>query len=155
MWCHDRTRARHDARPGAPLRPTHGPATDEHRRRTQDLLGLATGRGHLGLEDLDARLADVWAATTAAELTRIEASLPADVRAEHDRRVRATRSRDAARAGLRSHLVWYLLVMAVLVATWLTGGLTGGDWYPWPVWPAVFWGMAVAGQARAARATVP
>ncbi len=155
MWCHDRTSNGHSARVEVPLGGAQGRATDEDRRRTQTLLGLATGSGHLGLDDLDARLADVWAATTKGELARIEASLPADVRAEHDRRVRATRQRDAARAGLRSHLTWYLLVMAVLLAVWVTGGLSDGDWYPWPVWPAVFWGSAVAGQVRAARATVP
>lgn len=125
---------------------------DEDRRRTADLLARAAGTGHLALDQVDARMAGAWSARTGVELTVLEADLPASLRDERDRREAAERQRDAARAGLRSHLVSYLVVMAVLVVVWLVAGLTGGGWYPWPVWPALGWGVAVAGQARTARA---
>jgi hypothetical protein len=44
--------------------------------------------------------------------------------------------------------------MALLVAIWLVVGLGGGSWYPWPLWPALGWGIAVLGQVRTARAPV-
>jgi hypothetical protein len=45
--------------------------------------------------------------------------------------------------------------MVLLVGIWLAVGLAGGAWYPWPVWPALGWGLAVAGHVKAARAPLP
>jgi hypothetical protein len=42
--------------------------------------------------------------------------------------------------------------MSLLVAIWFVAGLNSGSWYPWPVWPALGWGIAVAGHVRTARA---
>lgn len=151
MWCSSR-----GVEPGGAVTSVGSdparPATDDDRHRTQSLLGAGAGQGHLGVEDLDARLAEVWRATTVGELMRIEAGLPEQVREEHERLSRVVRQREAARDGLRGHATWYVAVMVLLVALWTAGGLSEGDWYPWPLWPAFFWGMAVAGQARAARA---
>jgi hypothetical protein len=47
-------------------------------------------------------------------------------------------------------VVAYLGVMAVLIAIWLGAGAVTGAWYPWPLWPALGWGISVAGQARTA-----
>ena len=42
--------------------------------------------------------------------------------------------------------------MVLLLTIWLAVGLTGGGWYPWPVWPALGWGIGVVGHVRSARA---
>lgn len=152
MWCSTK----------APSVPTGGRGEDapdvrvgdEDRQRTADLLARAAGTGHLALHQVDERMAGAWSARSALDLTVLEADLPASLRDERDRREAAERQRDAARAGLHGQLVSYLVVMAVLVAVWVVAGLTGGGWYPWPVWPALGWGVAVAGQARTARAPV-
>jgi fatty acid desaturase len=107
------------------------------------------------VDELDERLAAVWSATSTGELAVLESDLPHDVREEHVRRLSALQARTAARAGLSGHLLSYLAVMVLLVGIWLAVGLAGGGWYPWPVWPALGWGLAVAGQVRAARAPLP
>jgi hypothetical protein len=142
------------AAPPAPTLPARRPderAGDTDRERTADLLAVATGRGHLSVDELDQRLAAVWTATSAGELAALEADLPEAVRLEHARRSTAVQARAVARAGLSGHLLSYLAVMGLLVAIWAAVGLAGGGWYPWPVWPALGWGFGVAGHVRAAR----
>jgi len=130
-------------------------AGDRDRQRTADVLALATAQGHLRIDELDERLAAVWSATSAGELAALEGDLPEAVRQEHARRQAALRARAAARAGLAGHLRSYLVGMALLVGIWLAVGLAGGAWYPWPIWPALGWGLAVAGHVKAARAPLP
>ena len=130
-------------------------AGDQDRHRTADLLAVATGRGLLRVDELDQRLAAVWSATSTGELTALTDDLPAEVRREHASQQAALQARTAARAGLAGHVRSYLAVMALLVGIWLAVGLAGGGWYPWPVWPALGWGIGVAGHVRAARAPVP
>lgn len=154
MWCSGAAEAAQGTAREAAARPDTR-AGDDDRLRTQTLLGRAAGTGHLGLDDLDARLASVWAATTVGELARIEDDLPAAVRAERDREEAALRRREVARSGLRGQVTTYVAVMVLLFSLWLADGLSGGDWYPWPLWPAFFWGLAVAGRVRVARAPVP
>lgn len=48
----------------------------------------------------------------------------------------------------RDHLVVYILVNAALWTVWLIGGLASGFGFPWPVFPTVFWGLFVLGQAN-------
>jgi hypothetical protein len=45
--------------------------------------------------------------------------------------------------------------MVLLLAIWLVGGIDEGDWYPWPLWPALGWGIGVVGHIRSARTPVP
>jgi hypothetical protein len=125
---------------------------DQERQRTADLLAAATATGHLDLEQLDARLTGVWTAGTTSQLAALEADLPPSLRADRDRREAAARARVAARAALPRHLTSYAGVMLLLVLIWVVAGLNGAGWYPWPVWPALGWGIAVAGQVRTARA---
>lgn len=51
-----------------------------------------------------------------------------------------------ARANFKSHLIIYLVVNAGLWAIWFLAsddhGRQGGP--PWPVWPALAWGIALA-----------
>ena len=71
-----------------------------------------------------------------------------------DRREAARRAREAARAGLGAHLTSYVAVMVLLMTLWLVGGITEDAWYPWPLWPALGWGIGVVGHVRAARSAV-
>ena len=151
MWCTSTNIATPPVGASVPVRADER-AGDRDRERTADLLGFATGQGHLRVDELDARLAAVWSATSTGELAALYGDLPQAVRQEHARRQAALHARAAARAGLPAHLRSYLAVMVLLVLSWVAAGLAGGGWYPWPVWPALGWGLAVAGQVRAARA---
>lgn len=135
-----------------------GPQTrvgDADRQRTASLLADGAAAGVLTLDELDERLARTWGAGTGAELAAVEADLPPALRVERARRESALQARGLARAGLPHHLMSYAVVMALLVTIWLAVGLSGGGWYPWPVWPALGWGIGVIGHVRAARAGVP
>jgi hypothetical protein len=125
---------------------------DDDRQRTAALLSDAAGAGVLTLDELDQRLAGVWSSGTGRELAALEADLPTGLRSARDRRDTALRARDVARAGLAGHLTSYAVVMVLLLAVWLVVGTAGGGWYPWPVWPALGWGIGVVGHLRAARA---
>lgn len=48
-----------------------------------------------------------------------------------------------ARAAFKSHLITYLVVNAGLWALWLITDRQGGG-APWPVWPALGWGIGLA-----------
>jgi hypothetical protein len=122
------------------------------RARTASVVAEATAAGYLTVAELDERLATAWAATTSADLERAQVDIPDDVRRAVARREAAEKARAVAREGLRGHVTSYLSVMALLVGIWLVVGVTAGAWYPWPVWPALGWGIGVAGHVRAARA---
>jgi hypothetical protein len=128
---------------------------DADRERAAELLGDAAAAGYLRLDELDDRLALVWSATTGAELAAAGADLPDDLRRAQARRAAVLRGRDVARAGLVPHLMSYAAVMLLLVAIWLSAGVMGGGWYPWPIWPALGWGIGVASHVRAASGWAP
>jgi hypothetical protein len=111
--------------------------------------------GYLRLDELDERLTVVWSATTAGQLQATESDLPSGLRRAHDRREAAARVRAAARAGLLPHLAAYAAVMLLLVAVWLAVGVSADRWYPWPLWPALGWGIGVVGHVRAATRATP
>ena len=121
-------------------------AGDIDRERITDLLAEAHSRGYLTVDELDTRLAAAVAARTHGDLHALVADLPAHLLAERARRDAAAR----ARTGLRAHLASYVGVMALLVAIWLAVGLAAGAWYPWPIWPALGWGIGVLSHLRAA-----
>jgi hypothetical protein len=125
---------------------------DGERQEVAELLGDAAAAGYLSLAELDERLATAWGATTGAGLAVAEAGLPAELRRDRARRLAAAQARRAARAGLVPHLVAYLSVMLLLVTLWLVAGLAGHGWYPWPLWPALGWGIGIAQHVRHAAA---
>jgi hypothetical protein len=151
MFCGNRVRSsaptavrsspRHDTRVG-----------DADRQRTAVLLGDSAAAGLLTLDELDDRMARTWSASTGAELAAVEADLPPALRVEREQRESALRARAAARASLGRHLTSYAVVMSLLVTIWLVVGMSAGAWYPWPVWPALGWGIGVVGHVRAASA---
>lgn len=119
---------------------------DREREAHAELLADATAAGLLTVDELDARLARTWAARTAGDLATVTADLPQELVAQH----RSSRARHEARAGALGHLRAYLAVMTLLVAIWAAAGLSEGGWYPWPVWPALGWGIPVVLQLRGA-----
>jgi uncharacterized membrane protein YccC len=48
------------------------------------------------------------------------------------------------------HLFSYLVVNGLFVTIWLIVGLTGGSWFPWPLFPMIGWGIGLAFHAWAA-----
>jgi hypothetical protein len=49
------------------------------------------------------------------------------------------------RASFRSHLITYVVINAFLWALWfITGGRESRNGLPWPVWPALGWGIGLA-----------
>lgn len=123
---------------------------DTDRERSAALLSDAVAAGYLALDELDARLTRVWSASTGADLTAAEAGLPEALRRERAEREAVQRARALARTALRGHVTSYASVMTLLVGIWLVVGLTAGGWYPWPVWPALGWGIGLAGHVRSA-----
>jgi hypothetical protein len=123
---------------------------DAERDETVTLLGDAAAEGYLTPDELDTRLQTALTARTQADLQALRADLPPAWLALRNRRAAAQALRRSAQAALRPRVVAYLGVMAVLIAIWLGAGAVTGAWYPWPLWPALGWGISVAGQARTA-----
>lgn len=119
-------------------------ASDADRERVAAVLRGATGQGLLTLEEVDERLAAVYAATHRSELAPLTADLPDGGRglAPVDPRVRVR-----ARAIARAHLAGYVGVVALLVGIW---ALTGAGYF-WPVWPALGMLPAVVSHLAASR----
>jgi len=131
------------------------PSDDERERVVRDLTKHC-GDGRLTLDELELRVAEVYAATTRSELEHAVRELPRTpmklpsgppVRVKPSAApVRASShelsKRRAGEIALRIHLTVYLSVIGMLTAIWfLTSGGTG---YYWPIWTAIPWGMALA-----------
>ncbi|MDA2808950.1 DUF1707 domain-containing protein [Nocardiopsis suaedae] len=122
---------------------------DGERERTAAVVSDAAAAGYIGIDELDGRLDDVWAARTAGELDAVVADLPVDrldtgpaARSAARPTARPERGRPGT-TGFRVHLSAYIGVMTLLVGIWLVVGVTTGAWYPWVVWPALGWGIGV------------
>ena len=128
---------------------------DAEREEVVTLLRDAGGEGFLAPDELADRTGRALAACTAGELGALTDDLP-DRWREDRRRARRRHTRAArSRRELAAHLRAYTAVMALLVGIWLTVALTGGGWYPWPVWPALGWGIALAHRGAGARRALP
>jgi len=114
----------------------------------------AAAEGYLGMGELDERFSAVWSARTRRELEDVVADLPAAWIRERARRAAGLRTGRQARSTVAPQLRSYLSVMALLVPIWLAVGVAAGAWYPWPIWPALGWGLGLVGRARAARARI-
>lgn len=60
-----------------------------------------------------------------------------------------------ARYGFRWHLAAYAVVNGFLVALWVYTGSLTGEWFPWPVFPLVFWGLGLGSHYLAAYGRYP
>ena len=143
--CHSPARGvtrERDAAADAAVRSPHQRLTDADRAMATTVVRRAFADGVLGIEEVDERLSLVYAASTVGDLDQVLDDLPADwlagLRAEEQRRERAARHARRWRAEIRS----YLRVMALLAAIWLAISLSAGELtYPWPIWPALGWGI--------------
>lgn len=120
--------------PGPDAVPDRLPAaerrvSDTDRDHAARRLSDACAAGMLRVDELGERLDRAYAATTAGELAALTSDLPS----RRPRRVRRRHGCGSSRA--------YLPVMALLVAIWLVTAITAGAWYPWPIWPALGWGL--------------
>lgn len=110
-------------------------ASDSDREATAEALRRHATAGRLDADELDERMGAALSARTQAELASLLADLPATTGAA------APPARDAAHAPAWSR---YLAVMTLLVAIWL---LTGAG-HPWPLYPALGWGIPLLAAAR-------
>jgi hypothetical protein len=130
-------------------------ASDADRESAVRDLTKHCGDGRLTLDELEDRIAEAYAATTKIELQHALRELPsapvaiptfATTRPDRPTRVPVARTpsdlekRRAGEIALRIHLIVYLSVIGMLIATWF---LTSPFGYFWPVWTAVPWGMAL------------
>ena len=124
--------------------------TDDERRRAADDLSAAVGAGLLDLDEVDERLAQVWAARTSGALDAVRADLPQAWLRERRRQEAAEQAARLARTTLPAHIRSWLMLVGLLVAIW---ALTTPGGYFWPVWPALGTGVCLVGHVAAARRT--
>jgi hypothetical protein len=134
--------------------------SDAERERIVRDLTKHCGDGRLTLDELEERVAEVYAATNVAQIQHALRELPRSpvpmvkpsgppVRTKpSDAPVRHSAGHGAEIA-LKVHLAVYLSVMALLVLIYALTMLGG---YFWPIWPAMGWGTAVAIQAGITKA---
>jgi hypothetical protein len=126
--------------------------SDDERERVVRDLTKHCGDGRLTLDELEERVAEVYAATTLADIQHALRELPRSPAAmvkppgppmrtkPSDAPVRTPNPR-AGEIALRVHLTVYVATITFLCAIWL---LTDPWGYFWPVWPALGWGLALA-----------
>lgn len=128
----------------------HLRVSDAERDAAVAMLSDAAAEGYLTPDELDERLSAALTARTMEDLARLTDDLPPAWQAERSRRAARAAAHRKARDAVRPQTAIYLGVMAVLVVIWLIAGITAGAWYPWPIWPALGWGIALAARVRAA-----
>ena len=109
-------------------------ASDAERERVATQLREHAAEGRLDVDELDERLQQAYTARTRAELDALTADLPASAPA----RPGPPTARDRS-WGLVERAGSYVGVMAILIVIW---AVTGAG-YPWFIWPAIGWGLAV------------
>ena len=155
LMCHQNRSA--PASPGrehtlAPVpRPEHDPVEERDRSDAVTLLRRGFGDGVIAVTDLEDGLSAVYGARTIGEITAATSALPRTYVAKIERAEQARRAAAAAQARRRGEVRSYLRVMSLLLTIWLVVGITAGAWYPWPIWPALGWGLPLLSSGRASR----
>ena len=154
--CHSRTRvsretAAESAAP-APVRRSPDDRVSEQERETAGtLLTNAFRDGAISMGEFETGLSDAFAARTVADLEAAKCTVPAAY-ADELRRAELQRQAAAVRAAKRKEEVRsYLRLMALLLGIWLAVGVAAGAWYPWPIWPALGWGIPLFAGGRHGR----
>ena len=124
-------------RPLAVADPSHR-ASDAERDAAAAELQVHAAAGRLDVDELDARMSAVLTARTRADIADALGDLPAAATV-------ATRPGDSGAHGANA----YFAVMFMLVAIWL---LTGAG-HPWPLYPAIGWGLPLLMSRRSAAMT--
>jgi hypothetical protein len=112
-------------------------ASDADRERVAESLREHAATGRLDLDELADRTEAAFRARTLGELDVLLGDLPV--------------SPEPARGadGFGAHLRVYLAVISLLVVVW---ALTGFG-HPWPVWPALGWGIGLAAHGGCRRSS--
>jgi hypothetical protein len=121
-------------------------AGDFERERTATRLGQAFTQGYLSMDEYEARLSQAFAAKNAGALTHLTDDLPVKQISRPDPRRRVAR-REAARRGVRIHLISYLAMVLSATSIWLAIAVTAGAWYFWPIWPILGGGIGILSHA--------
>lgn len=121
-------------------------ATDTDRERAIAHLRTAAGEGAIDLDELEQRIAVAYEARNLAELAVVTADLPATIAppglaAPEHRRPLVLEDDE-----FRGHLTSYVLVIGMLWVIWLLGGAG----HPWPLYPALGWGIALGSHYQVA-----
>jgi hypothetical protein len=128
--------------PAVVEREPHERLTDADREQATEMLSAAFRDGIIRVEELDERLSAALNAQTAGELQQITGDLPAQWLAERQAAAAAERRAAKHRRRWSAEVRTYARVMALLVAIWLvTSLLTAELRHPWPIWPAMGWGI--------------
>jgi hypothetical protein len=128
--------------PAVVEREPHERLTDADREQATELLSAAFRDGIIRVEELDERLTAALNAQTAGELRQVTSDLPAQWLAEREAAAAAERRAAKHRRRWSAEVRTYARVMALLVTIWLvTSLLTAEVRYPWPIWPALGWGI--------------
>ncbi len=116
-------------------------ASDAEREEVTTIVRAAMTEGRLTLQEGEDRLAAVYASRYRDELAQFTADLP-----DGGRRARADtpEARAAARAGLRRHTRFVVVVGVLLTALWLVSGAH----FFWPAIPLAFLVMGLMRHAR-------
>jgi hypothetical protein len=107
-------------------------ASDADRERVVESLRDHAAAGRLDVDELAERTESALRARTLGELDLVVRDLPASPGPRRDT------------AGFAAHLRVYLAVISLLVAIWALTGMG----HPWPVWPALGWGIGLAAHGR-------
>ncbi len=129
--------------------PTADPGVrigDYEREKVVARLGQAFAQGYLSIADYEARLDQVFEATTAGALGQALADLPVSLIARNDPQRHAAKAA-AARRGVRIHLAAYLAASLLMIGIWLAVAESVDAWYFWPVWPIMGMGIGVVSHA--------
>jgi len=117
-------------------------ATDADRQRAVGRLRVAAGEGAIDLDELEQRIAAVYEARDLPQLAAVTADLPATIQPPGTTPPPHRRPIALEDDGFRQHVTIYAAVIGMLVVIWLLGGAG----HPWPIYPALGWGVGLAGQ---------
>jgi len=124
-------------------------ASNAERNEVVDLLRDQLGDGRLELAEFEERTATAMVARTRGELVPLFHDLPVRWPAPPPPSRVPTRplSRPAG-AGtkdkkLRSFVALWVALMVLWWGIWLAVGMTGGSWFPWPIFPSLGMGVPV------------
>lgn len=124
----------------------HTRVGDPERENVAACLGQAFTQGYLSLQEYETRLARAFESQTGGALNDLIADLPVERISRQDPARHAARQ-TAARRGVRIHLSAYLAVSVLMIGIWLVTALSVGQWYFWPVWPMLGWGVGIVSHA--------
>lgn len=128
-------------------------AGDADRERTVQQLQQHLADGRLDYEEFDERVDEAYAARTMDDLAHALRELPripAQPRPSPSPVVAPRPGTPAVRGkrvALAANATAYAVVNTMLIAIWLVNAVGEGEWFFWPAFPLLFWGLGIVAQA--------